>query len=139
MGESHDWHWHAHLCQHETPSCLPSHSHHHNADSTHSGRAKAALGTIPPPGAQGPSCPGAQVPRCPGSPLCVGGQAKGEREPDKECEMRARPRTLTQLLRTKNMSTRVRTIIKNVLLNINCATSPPSKPIVSREQYTRVF
>ena len=87
-----------------------------------------------------------QVPREP--PLCVGGQgaqgtlfvgAKGEREPDKECEMRARPRTLTQLLRTKNMSTRVRTIIKNVLLNINCATSPPSKPIVSREQYTRVF
>ena len=36
----------------------PAHSHHHNADSTHSGRAKAALGTIPPPGAQG-----AQVPR----------------------------------------------------------------------------
>ena len=135
MGESHDWHWHAHLCQHETPSCLPSHSHHHNADSTHSGRAKAALGTIPPLGAQVPSCPGAQVLREPS----VCGGPRGEREPDKECEMRARPRTLTQLLRTKNMSTRVRTIIKNVLLNINCATSPPSKPIVSREQYTRVF
>ena len=50
----------------------PAHSHHHNADSTHSGRAKAALGTIPPPGAQG-----VQVPRCPGSPLCMGGQARG--------------------------------------------------------------
>ena len=86
-----------------------------------------------------PGSPGAQVTRCPGSPLCVWGAKQGEREPDKECEMRARPRTLTQLLRTKNMSTRVRTIIKNVLLNINCATSPPSKPIVSREQYTRVF
>ena len=62
-----------------------AHSHHHNADSTHSGRAKAALGTIPPPGAQGalcvqvsrePRCPGAQLPRCPGSPVC-GGPSKG--------------------------------------------------------------
>jgi len=73
----------------------PAYSHYANADST---RLTSRLTQPRAPWEPG-SLPGAQA-------------ASSEREPDKECEMRASAKDcyVTQLLRTKNMSTHVRTI-----------------------------